>query len=635
MYNRTREVIDSPEFVVTSAIAVGILGLVISAFINNPHTSVLPPLVILGAGIGYVVRDKNIDYTLSIQDPRLLLIGYFVLSASAIYIYAINGFNRTVSVHLLTGVLFLLAAILICTRTSFRLKFIIIVLTGLFHRGMVYYGSSVQMGNDGLFHNRMAEAIATSGTLAPLASDKYWYAPIYHLLTASGVSGFGVSARHSAFLLVTVTTTVLLTAVVTVFLERIWGETIALFGGWLIIVSDRAVGMAIHTTTTSLGIVFFALLLFYAEKYTDTGRYAYFIFFSIFLVGLVFTHQLSLFVAMVCISGYLCVSAFWRGSFDRRTLAVLLMLGIAFLFQTSITDYSGPESESGSFLEVVGAVMVRNLASIFGGSSERPESALPPGEYVALAGTDAMSLSHVAGTGLLFAMALIGAIYWMNHDDTPNHVPLGIGACVAIVSVFVYVLPTFGISAFLPERWQAFLYVLLALLAAPCLVILSTALRRHSGNVLAIGLILMLVCAPYTAVMIGNGIGAPDGPVFNDSPAADRLSTTPEEQAAYEFTVAYASEDSIVVTDHVSAQLLSRHYEQSASIYRTSPDGSDTRSDERQLFVNRAYADTHHTSYHVEHEDVRYRVYGPLPGLDERDAVVYTNGEDQIAWRNS
>lgn len=635
MYYNVRRLVGSPNFVIASATAAGVAGLIVSLFVSNPFTRVMPPLVLLGAAVGYAIRNERLTLDGRVRDPRPVLIGYCVLTAGAIGAFAASGFERTLAVHGLLLALYPLVALSIVSLDSVRTNAGLVVLTGVVHRGLIYYASAVQMGMDALFHNRAAEGIAVSGSMAPLATSKYWYAPVYHLLTASGVTVLGVDVRHAAFLLVTATTTLLLVTVVYLFLEPVWGETTALVGGLLVVAADRAIFTAIHTTTTSIGVVLFAFLLLYAERYLDTGRRPYLGLYGLLLAGLVATHQLSLFVALVVIGAYVCANVFWNAGVTRRGLALLSVLGASFVLQAAVTDYSGPDGESSSFLIVVGSVMVEHLGAVLEGTSGRPASQLPPGEYVALAGADSMSVFHVAGAALLLALALAGSIYWMNRSEgETTRIALGLGAGTAAACVFVYALPVLGVTTFLPERWQVFLYVLLAMLGAPALVALLSGMDYRTRHVPVALVVLVLVIAPYTALMIGNGAGAADGPVFDDSPGADRLATTPEEERTYEFTVSHAGDEATIVSDKVAYQLFDRHYQQPAAPYTTRHDEYGTTVTGEELVVYRGYAQTEHGSYHVTHEDAQYHVYGPLPGPYEGDSIVYTDGRDRVVWRS-
>ncbi|MFC4541950.1 hypothetical protein ACFO5R_08420 [Halosolutus amylolyticus] len=635
MYYNVRRFIGSPNFVVASATAAGVVGVVVSLFVSNPFTRVMPPLMLLGTAVGYLLRNEELPRYSRVRDPRPILICYCVVMSGAIAAFAANGFERTLGVHGLLLALYLLVALSIVVLDSTRTNLGLVVLTGVIHRGLIYYASAVQIGMDALFHNRAADAIATSGSMAPLATSKYWYAPVYHLLTASGVTVLGVDVRQAAFLLVTVTTTLLLVAVVYLFLEPVWGETVALVGGLLVVIADRTIFNAIHTTPTSIGVVLFGFLLLYAERYLDTGRTRFLGLFGLFLAGLVATHQLSLFVALVVVGTYVCANVFWDANVTRRGLTVLSVLVASFVLQTAVTDYSGPEGDSSSFLVVVGSVMIEHLGTVLEGTSGRPASKLPPGEYVAIAGADAMSVFHVAGSALLLALALAGSIYWMDRNEgETNRVVLGLGAGTTVACVFVYLLPLLGVSTFLPDRWQIFLYVILALLAAPALVTILTATQRRTRSITVALVVFTLVIAPYTALMIGNGAGAVDGPVFDDSPGADRLATTPEEERTYEFTVAHAGDEATIVADHVAYQMLNRHYEQPATSYSTSYAERGTTVSGEELVVYRGYAQTEHGSYYVTHEDRQYHVYGPLPGPNEEDTIVYTDGQDRIVWRS-
>lgn len=631
MYYRIRRYAGSPNFVLVAAVVAGIVGMVASVTVTNPYTRVLPPLILLGAILGYTVRDETLARLDSTASVRLLLIVYLVLSASTIFLFASNGYVRTVPVHALTVTLFLLLAALLVTLESTTARFGLLMVTGALHRATVYYASSAPMGNDGLFHNRMGEAIAASGSLAPLAADKYWYAPIYHLFTASGVSVFGVTGRDAAFVLVTLTTTVILIGAVYVFVQRHWNEEVAFLGAWLVLVGDRVILNSVHTTTTSLGTALFVLILLYTERFSDTGRRWHLVVFLIFLLGLVFTHQMSLFVAVLCVGSYACVTSVWERRSARRSILLATMLVGAFVAQTSYSGYTGPEDESPSFLEEVGGVIVSNFSDVFEGSGVRAQ--LPPGEHVSLAGADAMSSLHVAGNGLLVAFAIVGGVYWLRRTDGhPTRIGLSLGAAGATACVFIYVIPMVGISTFLPDRWLYFLYVILAAMAAPGVAALLSYRNLLARGGLAAIVVFALVLAPYAVVMTTNGTGAIDGPVIDDSPAADRSATTPDELATYRYSVSYAGDDVTLVGDHTAAVVLSRHFGETAVPYETTTDNTGTTMDGQQLLVYRGYAETHHVTYHVEHEDAQYRVYGPLPGPEQTDSIVYSNGDDRVVW---
>jgi hypothetical protein len=629
MYQSVRKLFASPNFVIANAVIAGVVGLALATVISNPYTKVVPPLLLVGGAVGFLVKNEELyDWNVSL-DPRLPLVGYFTVAAAALVLYTLNDFSRVSSVHALIVGMYLLTALLAFSLDSVRARLGVIAFTGVFHRTLIYYASALPMGSDALFHNRAATLIASSGSLAPLVESKYWYAPVYHLLTASGVTALGVPARDAAFLLVTVVGTLVPALVVFQFLRRVWDESTGIVGSFLFIAADRVVFTTVHTTPTTLGVVLFSLLLLYAERYLEGDYLISLALFAAFVLGLIFTHQLSMFAAFIGITVYLVGNMLWEGSADRNSVQLASILLGAFLFQSLITKYGGPSSDTGSFLLVAGAGIIRGITS----GSGRATAELPASAEFAVSGSDALSTSQTIGVGLLLALGVVGTVYWMSRRDNPvNRIALGFTFIAITVSLFIFIGPLFGINAFIPGRWFSFLYVVLAILAAPgVLAILSagTGGRRHWPVAV---LLLLVVFAPFTAFMLGNAYGAPDQPVIEDAPGAMRLSSTPEEASMYQH-VDQHGEDTRVLMDFVAWQLVTRHYNHPATIYATDYGEKGTSFSGDMVIGYRSYAETSHASYYVRYQDNDYRVVGSMPEQEYHDSVVYSNGPDELVWR--
>lgn len=631
-----RHLFVSSRFVLAVSFVAGVAGLLLSTYVSNPYTKVIPAALIVGSVVGFLVRDREFSVWQTVPAPEFLLSLYFLFGSLALALYTLGAYRRTFFVHLLTIALFVLTAVLIFTLESARAQMAAVILTAVFHRLLIYYGSAVQIGLDALFHNRSVQLIAEAGSLDPLAMSKYWYAPLYHLLAASGVKLFGVTARDAAFVLVTVISTVLLALFVYLFLERVWDHTVGALGALLYVAGDYVVFTTMHTTPTTLGLVVFGALLVFTELYLDSKGARYFGLFVVFLLGMVFTHQLTMFITVVMLTAYIGVSMLWKRdfAFGRGGTALLGLLYTAFILQAALTKYGGPASDSGRFLTVVAEGIIQSATTAFETGGQRAQASLPPDANVVVSGADALSLSQVVGVGLFFALAIIGASYWLNQrDESVSRVAATVGGVVAVTAGLVFGMPIFGISTLIPSRWFPFLYIFLAVLAAPgvigCLALADSASSRRLGPVL---ICLLLVTAPYAVFMLGNGTGAPDNPLLDDAPGASRLSVTGQEATTYEF-VARHSGTSPVLTDFIAGQQLRRNYGGKASIYSTEYGESGTTYDGQQLLVYRDYVSTDHVSYVLVHQGTSFRVYGAFPDPRSTDSVVFTTGDTRLIYR--
>ena len=133
--------------------------------------------------------------------------------------------------------------------------------------------------------------------------------------------------------------------------------------------------------------------------------------------------------------------------------------------------------------------------------------------------------------------------------------------------------------------------------------------------------------------MTMNAYGAADNPVFNDAPAAARITTTPREAAAYKFVDRHVGQET-VVGDFGAWRVMQRHYGQSARVYQTRYGEPGTTFDGDQLIVYRSVAETDHASYYLRYSGRALRVYGPLPGPGRYDSTVYSNGEVRMSFHD-
>ena len=167
---------------------------------------------------------------------------YLTLATVAVVLAVASGtYLRPFSVHLSLVGLYLTTALVVFTFRSSVVSLGAVIGTALVHRGLMYYSSALQIGLDTLFHNRTAAEIGATASLEPLALSKYWYAPIYHLLTAAANVGLGIPVRDAAFLTTTVPATIILAVAIYVLLKRTWSTETAAFGSLLYLSADYAV----------------------------------------------------------------------------------------------------------------------------------------------------------------------------------------------------------------------------------------------------------------------------------------------------------------------------------------------------------------------------------------------------------
>lgn len=639
MFQRGWHRVATPRIASWTIALVGLAGVMVALLLPNAYTRVLPAFVLLGAAAGAVGYRNGFSLNRGrvpwlTHDGRRLRIGVlalYIATLCAITVsYVLAGFYRPFAVQALLVVLYGLVAIVLLVGEAKRSGLVLLLVTAVYHRGLIYYASAIQLGNDALFHTRTAAEIVASGSLAPLAASKYWYAPLFHLAVSGTSMGLGIPVRDAAFLAATIPAVVVPPVVVFAFLRRNWGGTVAAFGAFLVVVADHSILTAVHVTPTSLGLALFALVLYYGERYLrdadtiDLGA------FGLAVVGLMLTHQLSMFVAVVGLGSYVGATTVWRWRIGIRELELMTLLGGSFLLQSVFTRYEGPAGEGASFMATVGEWMVASFTRVLSGGG-RTAGYPPEAADVAVSGADALTPVQVLGLGGLFGLAVLGTVVWVGRsDDEPLRQAVSLGAVAAVTSGLVFAPPAVGINVFIPGRWFPFIYVVLAALAAPSIGMLVTKARGVSGGRVVVPLIVILaLVVPYAGLMTMNAYGAPDNPVFDEAPAASRFTTTPVEAAGYEFVADRAGETR-VVGDFGSWRVIERYYGHPATVYETTYGEPGTVFDGDQLLVYREYSRTNHASYFLVVDGRGIRVFGPLPGPEPTDSAVYSNGDVRV-----
>jgi hypothetical protein len=626
MYQRVRETLVYPPFAI------------VAVYVSNPYTNVVPAAVLLGGGVGalWYYRERTAGRRRLATRPRIApsiragtLAVYLALFGATTLLYVIEGFPRPMPVQALLVALYAVTIGSLLVFESPRSALALVLATGVYHRALVYYASAIQIGNDALFHTRVATEILATGSLQPLAASKYWYAPLYHVVVSFTAGGLGVTVRDAAFLTVTVTATVVPPLAIYYFLRRDWSAEVGVLGAFCYLVADSVVLNTVHATPTSLGIAGVALALPYADRYLTGGRRTDLAVYGLAIVAILLTHQLSLFAALVTLGTFLAASAVWRGALSRRELVLGGLLTVAFVAQSLYTQYSGPTGEEGSFLGTVAPSILSSIATGLTGAG-RTAGYPPAAAEVAVSGADALTAAQVLGLGGLFALAVLGTLVWLSRHTGPALRRLvALGTVVVGTSLLVFGPPALGVNVFIPGRWFPFLYVFLALLAAPGVAVLVATVPDVGPRPITALLVLLAVLVPYTALMTTNAYGAVDNPVLDDAPAATRLTTTPTEAAGYEFVDEHAGETR-VVAGFGTWRTIERYYGQETLVYRTEYGASTTVYDGDQLLVYREYSATDHASYFLRYEGQEFRVYGPLPGPQRYDSQVYSNGDVRV-----
>ncbi|WP_336361986.1 hypothetical protein [Halalkalicoccus salilacus] len=606
-------------------VIVGLIGCFLSIWLTNPYTLVIPPIVV-AAAILHLITRKRADFHLRKSfRAKPLLVLLFVLFILTLFFYYKSGQERTLLVHIFTLGLYVLILLLIRSDLPDILTFSTLIGVGIFHRAMISYASAIQMGIDSLFHIRVAQLIASEGTIAPLATSQYWYAPFYHILTAAGMQILDVSPRNTAFITIGISLLIAPSLLIYSITTFYWSREIALLSVFLFVISDFVIAWSVQPVTTTLGTVFFITVIYLFINIVNNNGKRYFLLIVLSSAALMWTHQFTFFITVLSVTVisivHLTLSEDSVISFTR----ISTLLSSLLIFDWMVTSFGGPNGQY-SFLQVLVGLRLLNQLS----NSGARNAVLPNFENLVLSGADALTPEHILGFGLLIGLGILGGLTWtQKEEDESVIVAFSLGAVLATFLGFSFAGPLIGINFLLADRWFVFIYAIICIFAAVGVYRLVTSLSISSHSTFTIFLILCVL--PIVIFMSFNYMGAMDDPVF-DSPGAERFAMSNAERSTYTWAAQFHG-DNIIIGDFLAATIIDRHYEAESDTYRYSSNGSNLHNSSDQIYIYRKYMASESNSYYIRHNSRTFRVHGPISRPAGK--LIYDSGEAQLIAGNS
>ena len=456
--------------------------------------------------------------------PGVALAGTGLMVAVATY----TG-SRSVGFHLLAAVVgsVLLAQVLLSRDADFHL--------GLFLAQLLAFAFVVRLaapyttpgfvGIDVWTHVSLTRSIVEQGALSAIDQDKYFASPLYHLYLASASYLYGLPLREALFLsvgLVMPLACLLVYGAASLLVGPRWAALAAL----LYAVSDYVIQWSIHLIPTSLGLLFYLVVLYALVRVTRTEYsprdYALLLLAS---VAVILTHQVSSFIMLVTLGSAIAGQVIIRLGLldppdagrslasrarDPTNLAGLFVFDFGFIvFMWSLTPFEGD-----TFLETVLSYFRETLVSSAGFLNLVGGETSSSGGGAAGAAPDLLdtvvTYLDTLGFLLLLLVTFLGCLYVVNRRRSEQSV-LTLLLATAAMLVFVMGLPIFGIRNFIPTRWYAFLYAPMALLGA--LGIRHLARELDARVLLAVLLVFTLT---FPGAMLLSSDATVDNPVFED-----------------------------------------------------------------------------------------------------------------------
>jgi hypothetical protein len=549
--------------------------------------------------------------------------------------YHSSGFWRTDVVFYLTFLLYALAALFIFVKPKPGLGLLMILSSGLINRLTAFYASERYAGVDIYEHSRLIHEIAMGGSLESVfETSKYFYAPIYHIQAAQGELLFGIPTKEALALTTMMAITVLPAIAVFLITKAFWTPKTGLLAAFLYVISDEAIHWAVNLIPTSLGVAFFALLLYTLFVYYYTRDTRFYLIFCTALVLLALTHQVSLFIAAVVTVAFGTTVSLYRIQIARfsQNIGIVVVLVVFLDFVT--TRFRGATGNSIFF-----DAMLARLVSLFLEASpeNRAEVRFPSEISYSLGSAAGMSHIQLIGTSLLLFFAIVGSLYWMNVRciNESLFAGLALGASVFTMLAFTFIGPMTGVRQLLPGRWWPFIFIVLSIFAAVgVLFVVNHGLSRldyiHADAVIYLAVISILIVP-----MVGSATASTDNPYFDQGFTAERYSITEQEVAIAKHSQDTIPDDILVETDQRFSQNIRGEFVSTRPIRVEYGNPNSVADETPKILMNRDYLSTRAARVSLFLNDSYWTVHGGFRVTDMSPTFkspVYDNGEDKLLW---
>lgn len=431
--------------------------------------------------------------------------------------------GRTVPFFALAGLVgaAVFGQIFFLRRTALRPMAVLaqLVAFALVVRGVALVTTPGYVGVDSWVHlPDYAASIRETGQLSAIADSKYFGAPIYHLFVVTAAEAFNSSlqtALYATLGIVMPLSLLLVYYTAGYFLSVRW----ALFAAAAFSVADHVVRWGIHIIPTSLGLVFFAGVVYCVTRiYITRGTPAMYALTLGFILATIHTHQLSTFIVLLFLGAGAAVQVYralaprlpvLTSRVNDNSVNFVGLLAVA--LPITVVNWHVLLPGETSFLEgmlanAAEAIETAGFLSLASASSVENEAI----QSMAVSVPMPVQILNYLGFLVLLFVTLVGTYTLMRYQERQLLSLTWISAMTLLLFVTLG-MPLFGLYFLIPGRWYAFLYVLMVLVGA-------YGLEHFDRNmpVRQLVVVLVLVALLLPGAMLVNNKATHDNPVADD-----------------------------------------------------------------------------------------------------------------------
>lgn len=501
---------------VAVAIAGTLLGVVISSMnliYSNAYLITLGPILIIVCLLYLIFRRKLLtpqpDSQASHSFILIINIIFWLSLAGSIYSLSTEILHRPLTYFILISLCASMIALQILYsrgRGTIYLILFEILLLSLSVRASAFFVFPTLPGSDPWAHIEYIRAFVTQGAIpqsmpAPM-SQEYLHLPIMHLSAASMKLITGVDYKMAMFLS---TGLPLMLSTIFVFLigRNLANTKIGLLAALLLSLADFHLEWGIQITPMSLGIALFTIIIYLLIWNKGYARASISALAILLMLVLIMTHTVAAFV-MFCFVLFFLIAMYAyrflyreRGTQEGKTMVtpgLLGMYGVAMLAYWTYVATAGGES----FFAGMTHWLYRSVTTQAAFLITRPVEAIGLSQIL-----------NILGFLLLVLWGILGSLLWLSGKP-PGKTKMGFIVTLILLLAIPFSFSAFGLRNVLPNRWFAFTYTILSVVAAVGIFAIIYHIHYHKLR----NIILLCIALATSFFMITNSLSNTDSPVY-------------------------------------------------------------------------------------------------------------------------
>jgi len=435
---------------------------------------------------------------------------FFLLLSISVYSLRADILHRPVAYFVLTAVAASMIAIQIaCYRGKGAVYLILleILLLSLSLTASAYWVFPNLPGVDTWVHREYVRSfvdyggIPSSNDISASIGDYYLSFPMMHLnVAAAKLIGGAVDYKTAMFIGASLPL-VLSSLFVFLICRRLVDTRVGLLAMLLLSLSNYFLQRGFQPIPTSYGLALFGMIVYLLIRNTGGTRACFTFLLLSTMVVLVMTHTVSAFILFIFMLSFLVGGYAYRLIYRRQaasestpvTPILVLLFGVIMLSYWMYSAYLGGDP----FFSKMVNELFRETSTEFGF-----------GEYELKTMTGAGQILNISGFLVLLFSGACGCL-WL-FRESPGRLTVSLVATVVTLLGMPLVLAVFGIEAIVPDRWFAFSFFLLAMVAS---IAILGATSHSSHRQLCITLLICIVFA-VSFFMSTNKISNMDSPIY-------------------------------------------------------------------------------------------------------------------------